>query len=192
MATNHYYFYCPHCEQLIKSTVHPVNYGTPVRQCPACGKSYIDPFCTEPALRKYTPLSTQHLLQDSFYGGIGAAVLITLAATFVVKDSTTRWIILGTAILLCIPLFFLWCLKTKKQSEEERLKRWRESDQRLRDPNYAATLQLFGYKVPAQYLPPEFWKKEELLSLPSAIVEPPGSFKKRNLKPHMPTGSDKY
>ena len=190
--STHHYFYCPHCEQLMKSTAHPVNYGNPIQQCPACGKPYIDPFYTEPALRKYTPLSTRHLLQDSLYGGGGAALLITLAAALVVKGSAIRWIIFGIAALLCIPFFFFWCLKTQKQSEENRLKRWQESDQRLRNPNYAATLQFYGYKVPAQYLPSEYWKEKESLSLPGAIVESPGSFKKRNLTPHMPNGSDKY
>ena len=120
------------------------------------------------------------------------AFLIALAASLVVRDNTIRWLVFGIAVLLCIPLFFFWCLRTQKQSEKKRLKRWQESDQRLRDPKYAATLKLYGYLVPAQYLPPEYWEKKDALSLPGAIVESPGSFKKRNLKPHMPSGSEKY
>jgi len=183
---------CPHCDHVIESTRNLIRYGNPINDCPACGKKYINSYCTEPALRPYKPRTVLHQFQI----GASAALLLALAVGLIVdllSDNTTSWICAGGTFLVGTPLCFLWCLLTRDRGEEPRLKCWQESDRRLRDPKYAAALKFYGYNVPPKYLPYDYQKYRKELTYPGATLETSYSFKKkRNPPPRMPNGSEHY
>ena len=190
----HFCLYCPHCEELMKSTTAPASYGNPIKTCPKCGKPYIDPNCTEPALKKYKPLSFRNHLLTSFSGAATLSFFVALLSSIAIKDTSIQWLIFGISTVILSFVIFLHLIRSQKEIEKERLKMWQESDQRLRNPKHATALKLYGYSVPAQYLPSRYWEQKDSFSLPGATISSPGSYgkKEQNPKPHMPGGSDKY
>lgn len=187
-----YVLHCPHCDALIESTNHPVSYGNPIKICPKCRRQYIDPNCTEPALRPYKPLSVTHRLKASLSGGFAFAGFVAILVYFITKDNRLGLTIWGIGTPLCWLFSFLLSLHTQKKREKGRYQRWQESNQRLRNPKYAYSLKYYGYHVPAQYLPADFPHDPAALTYLGATVESYTSRKEKNPKPHMPDGSEFY
>lgn len=187
-----YVLYCPHCSCKATSTNHPVSYGDPRKHCPHCNKIYIDPYCTEPALRDYRPLTVWHQLKTSLPTGIMLAALIAIAAELFTQNSQFACLVWGIGTPVFWLLSFLLFLLTQRRHECFRLKTWQESDHRLRDPKYAAILARSGYQVPGRYLSSDFQASPTSLHVPCAAVKTSTSFKKRTPPPYMPTGSEFY
>ena len=183
-------YFCPHCKRTIRAQDPPSTH-IPLKTCLICGKHYIDPFCSEPALRKYSPLPVWNHLLSSFSSGIISSFLLTLLATTIVDAASTRWLIFGLGACIVFSLSLLHRMLSRQKSEKVRLETWQESDRRLRDPKYAITLKLYGYHVPAQYLPSGYDEQKNSLSLPGITVS--DSFgKKKNPPPKNPNGPMDY
>lgn len=184
-----YILYCPHCRRVTETTNHPVSYGSPLRTCAHCGKAYIDPNCTEPALRDYVPCPSRPQLLRSLTGGITCSGLIAIVTALISQNDRLGLLIwaVGSPILF---LTIFCCLRlTQRKREPRRLRVWVESDQRLRDPEYASILANYGYRVPSRYLPSG---SRTAAFCPGATVETSTSGKLQNPPPHMPDGSDFY
>ena len=184
--------YCPYCNRVLESTNHPVSYGNPLKQCPHCTKTYIDPYCSEPALREYKPLSIKHQFWTNISSGITLAGLIAIIVFLISKNNRLGCLIWGIGTPIFWLLSFSYSLLTQKKREPRRLKTWQESDQRLRNSEYAAILANYGYSVPAQYLPPDFKVNRNAFPYHGATVAMSTSDKKHNPPPHMPNGSEFY
>lgn len=183
-------YYCPHCSQSIR-TSDPLDLHIPLKTCAKCGKHYIDHLCSEPALRPYKPLPVWYHLLISCYNGVLLSLLATMLASIAVKDSSVRWLIFGVGIPVFSLLLFLRRMLSRKKIEELRMQTWQESDQRLRKTRYAVALKLYGYLVPAQYLPHRYWEKKDSLTFPGITVwDNFGT--KRNQKPKKPSGPMDY
>lgn len=185
------YLYCPYCGFHLETTTHPVSYGNPIKTCPQCSTRYIDPFCSEPALRPYKPLSAPRQLWSALGDGFLLAVIAAVIAEFACGSTTTALTVAGVVFPVGSVLCFLRHLSTHKKTEARRLARWQESDKRLRDPKYAAALKLNGYHVPPQYLPSGYWQDRETLTYRRVTVK--DSFgTKKNPPLHMPSSSEHY
>ncbi len=155
MAANFSYS-CPYCKYHIKTTSAPIRFCSPLHTCPKCGKIYVDPYCEELALKPYKPLTTLQMLVSNLAPGIGSAIIPTLIVYFITKSD------LATLLAFCISsvvlslLWFVSSLRNPSIGEARRLADWKKSDQRLQNPQYAATLKNLGYNVPAHYLPSGF------------------------------------
>ena len=183
-------YYCPHCSQSIRTSDPPGSH-IPIKTCSQCGKHYIDPSCSEPALRPYKPLPVWYHLLISCQNGALLSFFATMFASIAIKDSSVRWLIFGVGIPVFSLLLFLWRMHSRKKSEELRLQTWQKSDQRLRKSRYAVALKLYGYLVPAQYLPHRYWEKKDSLTFPG-IIESTRFGEKRNQKPNRPSGPMDY
>lgn len=183
-------YYCPHCSQSIRTSDPPGSH-IPLKTCTKCGKHYIDPSCSEPALRPYKPLPVWYHLLISCQNGALLSFFATMFASIAIKDNSIRWLIFGVGIPVFSLLLFLWRMHSRKKSEELRLQTWQKSDQRLRKSRYAVALKLYGYLVPAQYLPSRYWEKADSLTFPG-IIESTRFGEKRNQKPNKPSGPMDY
>ncbi len=183
-------YYCPHCKEEIRRSDPPDSH-IPLKTCRECGKHYIDHYCSEPALRPYKPLPVWYHLLTSCYNGVLLSVLATMLASIAVKDSSIRWLIFGVGVPIFFSLLFLRRMRSREKIEKERMKTWQESDRRLRRSRYAVALKLYGYLVPAQYLPHRYWEKTDSFTFPGVTVR--DSFgTKRNQKPKKPNGPMDY
>ena len=156
-----YYTYkCPHCHAVVshENSLTKGSQGCPLRTCPNCGKPYIDTNCDEPALRPYKPFGLFACIMTSIVGswfvGFGALLLIFAVGYFSGWYSVTdfhMWIavVIGGAYGI-----FSFCFRVAnlKKENEEKFKKWKESEKRLQDPNYANLLCRAGFPVPAKYL----------------------------------------
>lgn len=155
MAAN-YSYRCPYCNHHIETLSSPVGYESPLKKCPKCNKTYVDPYSEELALNPYQPQSVLKILLSSIPHGIGTAVLIGFIAFLITKSDAVGLLFLGVSSVVCWLLWFLFSILTRSKEEAQRLKKWQESEQRLKNPKYAFTLKALGYSVPAQYLPSNF------------------------------------
>lgn len=183
-------YYCPHCSQSIRSSDPPDSH-IPLKTCSKCRKHYIDPSCSEPALRPYKPLPVWYHLLTSCHNGACLSLLATMLASIAVKDSSVRWLIFGVGIPVFSLLLFLRRMLSRKKIEKLRMQTWQESDQRLRKSRYAVALKLYGYLVPAQYLPSRYWENTDSLTFPGIIASTRFG-EKRNQKPNRPSGPMDY
>lgn len=154
----YYNSYCPHCGHTLNRDmgISSKYSGSPIRSCPKCSKIYCDPRYFEPALEPYKRYS----LLRQFFGALPLAFAITVFVLFLVYSITRSdhiaWILGAVSLGISWLLFFFYSIKKRRIIEEKRLKEWQESDQRLRDPNYAALLKSARFDVPSRYLPENF------------------------------------
>lgn len=155
MAAN-YRFHCPYCGHLMHVTSHPINYDSPLKPCPKCGKIYIDPYSRELALKPYHAPSALARLGTSVFVGIALALIPAVIVLLVTSDDPLSLRVWGICSVVFWLLAFLYSTLAKSRQSKRQLDRWRCSEQRLKSPEYAAQLALLGYPVPAQYLPANF------------------------------------
>lgn len=132
-------------------------YGSPIRVCPTCHTQYVDRAYREIAVDGLTESdrNPKASFRDAF---IMLAVALGLAVLLFVGYVYGRRLYLGILVIDVL----LWLgvgysvsdtIKKKTGKKEEELARLRaESEARLRDPEYARTLQKLGYSVPEEYL----------------------------------------
>lgn len=155
MAAN-YSYRCPYCKHHIKTTSAPVRFESPLKPCPKCSKIYVDPYSEELALKPYRPQPTSKILLSCIPYGIGSAVFIGFIAFLITKSNSIGLLFLGVSSVACWLLWSLFSILTRNKEDARRLKKWQESEQRLKNPNYASSLKNLGYHVPVQYLPSGF------------------------------------
>lgn len=174
-----YAFYCPYCKHHLSSTNHPNSYGTPLKLCPKCGKTYLDSYCTEHALKEYRPVTPLKRALSAGFLSLFPAALLGALVSGIAQSNSAFWLPFGIAFLAFWIFLFARAARNRERIEQRRLKEWQESDKRLRDPSYATILENFGYKVPSRYLPPNFTPDPDSLPYQAAWVRKPGSARKR-------------
>ena len=149
---------CPYCGKTIrvKRTKAEHAYGSPVRTCEFCKKTYIDRYYRELALehpgridrKKFAPRNIGMLLFGS--------LLIVLSDFFFpgAKDVVIRVLVSVLGGLLALSA--VWVIITEYRTYDARMKFFdeerAESEKRLSDPEYAQKLKNAGYRVPERYL----------------------------------------
>ena len=152
---------CRQCgKTLLKySKAHFRKYKSPIKNCPKCGHRYADPRCHEIAI--------EGIPGDTY--SVGAYAILIIIGAFLLY----RGIVLFNRQQLGVPEAFQWFLPSVftvmgvillvggiveiisiltglKKKRFERLRR--ESEERLKDKNYAYLLKQMGYDVPEEYL----------------------------------------
>ena len=156
-----YYTYrCPHCHTVVsrENSLTKGSEGCPLRICPNCGKTYIDTNCDEPALRPYKPFGLVACAATAIVGawfvGFGALLLIFAIGYFSQWYSITFfhvWIAAFIGGAYGVFSFFFRAIHLKEENKEK-LRKWKESEKRLQNPDYANLLCRSGFPVPAEYL----------------------------------------
>lgn len=162
---------CPYCKTDWQIAAdNPVSYGCPLKTCSGCRKVYLDPYCKEPALTPYQPMSKGKLFLGDFFGGV---MLSFLAAGLVLVFSGSERAA-GITLAAGLPVFwlllFFHSLLTRKKVEQRRFALWQESDRRLKDQSYAVLLANLDYAVPRHYLPDNYRYSSEKARYQPAIV----------------------
>lgn len=156
-----YYTYkCPYCNMVVsrENTLTKDSSGCPLRTCPNCGKMYIDTNCDEPALRPYKPFGLVACFVTAIIGawfvGFGALLLIFAIGYFSGWYSITDFHVkIAIAIGGAYGIFsFLFRAINLKKENAEKLRKWKESEARLQNPEYANLLCRSGFPVPTKYL----------------------------------------
>lgn len=119
-------------------------YGSPLQECPACGRISRNYRYIEIELQGirfedkigFSPLSLIHAI---IHGGVGSLLLK--------NDCREGLVFIGVAIMLIV-IELHGCKKHRKMLMEEALL----SKKRMSDPIYAKKLQMIGYRVPEHYL----------------------------------------
>jgi len=182
----HYSFYCPYCKQLLGTPERPNSYGSPLKNCPTCGKTYIDSYCAEPAFFEFRSYSLkQHLgsatLLSWTLAFIVTAIIFVFTAIFGFYDHAET--ICLTSLGITFPLFWLIIfftnMRNRKRLDKTKRKKWQESDLRLRNSEYASILKNFGYNVPPRYLPAGFQRDPNAVPYQAAWVAVPPSIQGR-------------
>lgn len=152
-----YLYQCPYCkaDRHVKSDAL-ISYGSPLKTCSRCKKIYIDPYCKELALEPYRPHSTSKLFWSNLFSAIGLDVFVSVIVLFAANSETIAGITFGIGFPVCWGLMFLHSLRNRKKIEQNHHKTWTDSDKRLKNPQYAVLLANLDYKVPVQYLPPDY------------------------------------
>lgn len=156
MASRAYYtFYCPYCQRKIDERFsHSLHRsGDPRMTCPKCGKTCADPYCQEAAFSPFlaspsSPWGFAVLLLGLL---LCIAVTLLLCYLFGARFTVNLWVAL--AILgACLLVFGVLVIQCRKSDHKE-FQQWQDSDQRLKNPEYACMLYRLGYPVPFYYLP---------------------------------------
>ena len=172
-----YTFYCPHCKHRLayRDSSRLKHHGCSFMQCPKCGKTSIDAFTTEPALKPFCRNTSAQMALLSFFRALPCAVLATGVLALLLAPDTNFWVIL---IVLFLVLWLLFFLYNKKNRNRIRLEKWNESDRRLRDSAYAVELANFGFQVPKHYLPADFTLRPSTVTHDPVLIQKPASLKK--------------
>lgn len=149
---------CPYCGVEIKGYMESQSdYGSPIRVCRKCGKSYLDRRYHEIAIEGIgtNALSIKRDAKIALLGFAFFAVGFLLNLGMVLSSDKYNlrlvFIQLIAIILIIFALGDAVMIKTGKK--EKRLEKKRmESVERLKNKEYARTLAELGYNVPNEYL----------------------------------------
>ena len=186
MATTAYYkFYCPYCRRKIeeRSRHNLDRSGDPRMKCPKCGKTCVDPYCQEEAFSPFlaspsSPWGLATLLLELIFS---IAVTLLLCYLFGARFTVNLWVAL--AILgVCLLAFGIFALYCRKPDLEE-FKQWQQSDQRLKNPEYACILYRLGYPVPFYYLPTFEERTKIIVRTEIALIRGPNDLEPAPQKP---------
>lgn len=157
MAT-YYTKKCPHCGYAY-STHHmgkEVVYGSPIRKCVSCQKSFIDKDYVEIELNGVRNVDSKRISPQTkaiaVFGGFMVALALFLIVGAPKNDPPiTAW----ACLIFCIavPAFLIYVdLSSYSQRQKEIKQEAKLSKERLSDPLYAKALKELGYHVPDKYL----------------------------------------
>lgn len=148
---------CPHCGHKKKENCNAWAYGSPVKVCDKCNKEFIDKRFTELAVEG---IDRKNVDPSIYLKGIGLFAAMTLLCVFlfIIMVKFNGWYptkIIGCmgigilGIILCTVLFIRAKLGIEEVDSEIYLK---ESEERLKNKEYAEKLKSYGYNVPDKYL----------------------------------------
>ena len=145
---------CPHCGSFIKvMSRQKYSKGVPFKKCENCGKIYTDPNCYEPALKPYKKATRASYVVSALFVSIAAAFLLFIFLINSSMQHKTVGIVVGVVFLVVL----LFSNKTMQSNydavEENNLREWQASEERLKNPAYAIALQEAGFIVPQEFLP---------------------------------------
>ncbi len=149
---------CPYCGKTIRVKRFKAEhaYGSPVRVCEFCKKTYIDRYYRELALEDPNALDRRKVAPKNV-GMLLFGVLIILLGVFLFPEEKDIMIkVLLAALGGLLTLSAAWVLITEYRTYDARMKFFdeerAESEKRLKDPEYAQKLKSAGYRVPERYL----------------------------------------
>lgn len=159
--------YCPYCRhpiQLMVRSHETYSEGCPLKRCPHCRNQYLDMRCKEPALM---PFAKIHYFKNLLYGlslSIGLSFFATIVIIICAPEEYVTRILLSFFILVTIASYGLLCWGENKNAAFFEM-RWKESDARLRNEEYAKMLANAGFHVPSHYLPEGFEANPSILNI---------------------------
>ena len=144
---------CPHCGEYIKIlSKQKTSLGCPFKVCSHCGQTYVDPNCYEPAFKPYRKSSKFKYGLLAFIASLFITVFpLTLLAYFSKFSISTVGIICGVLFLIIFFILLHSGLSNYEKTEASILTEWKESEARLRKPEYVKSLVKAGFKVPEIY-----------------------------------------
>lgn len=170
---------CPHCGKMLR-VMRPKGeyaYGSPLQTCVHCKKPYIDSYFKEPIIEGAKP-------EDVKTFSIGMMVFALLSKYSVIfgiwlsinnNSSGTWFIIIGLVLLTTFICLIISDVKDYDKRLQTQIQQIQESEKRLSNFEYAATLQKLGYAIPYKYSP-SYWVRRgltlgEYLSKEYSIIE---------------------
>lgn len=149
---------CPYCGKKFNDyNVSSCDYGSPIRKCKYCNKPYHDNRYHEIAIEGYSEksLNPQNSIKVLLLGLVGA--LISGGMTFYTIHFRGYYMLKGAAvfflalIIMIVGIVDFVRVKTglKRKSLE---KKREESENRMKNKEYAQLLSELGYTVPEEYL----------------------------------------
>lgn len=151
---------CPHCGKAY-SVMQPKNigvYGSPLRRCQFCAKTFIDKDYREIAVSGIRHVDTKKIATGTILLGVFPALFFILGIVLsfqlpLSENKTPLYLALGGAIALLGVVYLCWAeakgYKNRQQYLQEESQR---SEMRLKSLEYASLLKELGYSVPAKYL----------------------------------------
>lgn len=160
---------CPHCgyRYTINKPSSAVEYGSPMRKCSRCGRTYVDKDFREIVLCDKI-VGTESIQPATIFMCIGPGLLAFFELCLFISNQSffmeTRW--WGQIVLIILAIAFIWLfvsedLKTEKTRLDFLEREKKASAQRLANPEYARWLKEQGYRVPDRYLYPEDDSEED-------------------------------
>ncbi len=148
---------CPHCGKKTKENCNAWAYGSPVKVCPECKNEFLDKRFTEVAIEGFE----RRIVDPSiFLKGMVffAAMTLLCIFLFIFMVKFNGWY--PTKIIGCIGIGVLGTLfcavmfvRVKFGFEEKGMEKYiKESEERLKNREYAEKLKSYGYEVPDKYL----------------------------------------
>ena len=144
---------CPHCEHLI-SFMQPKGldgYGSKIRQCPSCHKSYFDDDYVEIEVDGVRFADKCKIEPMKVIWAIALLLVLIFGGDSLGQPWYVICIILFVSLLIFCAKDFVQSKNKKQLVEQERL----ESVARLSNINYARFLAEKGKRVPHKYLYPK-------------------------------------
>lgn len=150
---------CPYCHKKVSGyKATKIDYGTPIRACPKCGQDYYDRRFFEPAVSGFVKGETnaKNSLKTALYAAICFA--ICLAVNWLeVRESGEYYVYLAIMQFVALIVIIVAIIDAIRISAGAKRKKldflmW-ESDERLKNLEYAVFLKVKGLNVPEKYLP---------------------------------------
>lgn len=146
---------CPHCRTVYIRNM-PQNmplYGSPVRVCKTCNKTFID--------KDFQELSITGMPSDYEYPDVGTTMFsllipIILAAVFItkciMKYSTTLLVLSIISVsIIVIMLVIEFSPKSLSKTKQKYDQEYEASKKRMQDPEYVEILKKIGYPIHPGY-----------------------------------------
>lgn len=149
--------FCPNCKKKLTTydNTSIKKYESPLKKCPKCGASYLDPRCHELAAEGI-PSAEFSIVSYIVLAVFGALIVwrgiyLFRRMRLYVPDEVQWFIPVVLMIMgaICVfgGLFEILLIKTGRKSKKfDRL--YEESEDRLRDANYVESLRELGYIIP--------------------------------------------
>lgn len=152
----YYSIRCPHCKQVVESGKdRQQQYGSPLRTCRYCGKTYYDPNFIEAGLLNEVDFKK---LPWSWVN-IGWLAMGAVFLFLGMQKSISVGVIAGIALIAFGLIPFIRKLTYNPNADKSLQMAIQESNQRLKNPHYVIALSKVGCEVPSVLLD---WAKEAI------------------------------
>lgn len=124
-------------------------FGSVIRTCPKCGNTYIDKRYREVAL-KPVEFYQKRPMKKWVLRLLIIVSCVLYALTAIYNDEDFTFVLLGLVIASLVAIFAY--VLTRRPSYDKIRGIYRDSENRLKDPDYVRLLVKIGKKVPEKYL----------------------------------------
>ena len=147
---------CSRCGEAVKEKSNMWAYGSPIRICPFCKQEYLDRRWREVAVQGFDPKSTSPLYYIKAFFICLAALAVSGGWTWYTVHYHHEYYTSMVAVIIvssigavgCLVLALAVALGFMKKDNEKYM---RESEMRMRDPEYVKKLRECGYQIPEKY-----------------------------------------
>lgn len=155
---------CPHCKKAY-SVLQPKGtgfYGSPIRKCENCGKSFVDRDFREIAAQGVRKVDTRRLSLATVFSSCGFLVMGICAIGMYINGESllfsgqSVWTLVLGAISIIIALYLCISeIRGYNERQEYLAEERKRSEERLSNYQYARLLDELAFYVPPKYLNPE-------------------------------------